>query len=234
MAIAVGRYIDLQRNIKGTDTSDAVEFTEPNYPVKTNDLPDDPRFSDLWGLNNTGQSTVQLRYQHPRSLGDIDWITNVIVAVIDTGVELLHEDLVDNMGKRDEIPNNGIDDDQNGYIDDVNGWDFCDDDDPLMVGTELMSRARLPPKPEMEGYCWSRSRSKDYGNTPIGCMGSYCSAYTPPRFSDMAITGRRRHHELRLCDRGLSTVMQAEMLIMVSIIGRAEMSCMFTPLATMG
>ncbi|MEI7594475.1 MAG: S8 family peptidase [Bacteroidota bacterium] len=49
----------------------------------------------------------------------------VIVAVIDSGTEIDHEDLKDNIWvNEDEIPNNGIDDDNNGYIDDVNGWSF--------------------------------------------------------------------------------------------------------------
>ncbi|MEY3271041.1 MAG: hypothetical protein RIS89_1146, partial [Bacteroidota bacterium] len=51
--------------------------------------------------------------------------TTVIVAVIDSGVETDHPDLKDVIWvNEDEIPNNGIDDDKNGYIDDVNGWSF--------------------------------------------------------------------------------------------------------------
>ena len=51
--------------------------------------------------------------------------TTVIVAVIDSGVETDHPDLKDVIWvNEDEIPANGIDDDQNGYIDDVNGWSF--------------------------------------------------------------------------------------------------------------
>ncbi len=49
----------------------------------------------------------------------------VVVAVIDSGIDITHEDLQDNIWvNADEIPNNGIDDDKNGYIDDVNGWNF--------------------------------------------------------------------------------------------------------------
>ena len=49
----------------------------------------------------------------------------VIVAVIDSGIDIDHEDLNDNVWvNEDEIPNNGIDDDKNGYIDDINGWSF--------------------------------------------------------------------------------------------------------------
>ena len=49
----------------------------------------------------------------------------IIVAVLDTKLDIFHEDLKDQIWvNEDEIPNNGIDDDNNGYIDDVNGWDF--------------------------------------------------------------------------------------------------------------
>ncbi|TYA70835.1 S8 family serine peptidase, partial [Seonamhaeicola marinus] len=52
----------------------------------------------------------------------------VIVAVIDSGIDIDHEDLDDVIWTNtDEIPNNGIDDDKNGYIDDVHGWNFLGD-----------------------------------------------------------------------------------------------------------
>ncbi|MBC6478951.1 MAG: S8 family serine peptidase [Hormoscilla sp. GM7CHS1pb] len=56
----------------------------------------------------------------------------VVVAVLDTGVDYKHPDLADNIWTNtDEIPGNGIDDDNNGFVDDVNGWDFVsNDNDP--------------------------------------------------------------------------------------------------------
>ncbi|MCF7819922.1 MAG: S8 family serine peptidase [Candidatus Pacebacteria bacterium] len=55
--------------------------------------------------------------------------TNVVVAIIDSGVQINHADLKDNIwNNQGEIPNNGIDDDKNGFIDDINGWDFVSDD----------------------------------------------------------------------------------------------------------
>ena len=52
---------------------------------------------------------------------------NVIVSVVDGGVDIEHEDFKDNLWVNEgEIPDNGIDDDNNGYIDDVNGYNFVD------------------------------------------------------------------------------------------------------------
>src|SRR3989338_6557208 len=54
---------------------------------------------------------------------------DVVVAVLDTGVDIAHPDLTQNIWiNHSEIAGNGIDDDKNGYADDVNGWDFIDND----------------------------------------------------------------------------------------------------------
>ncbi|MEM7537760.1 MAG: S8 family peptidase [Chloroflexota bacterium] len=94
----------------------------------------DPSFASLWGLHNTGQTGGTAD-------ADIDaqeaWDTltdsTMIVGVIDSGVDYTHPDLIDNMWTNPgEIPGNGIDDDGNGYIDDVYGYDFANNDgDPM-------------------------------------------------------------------------------------------------------
>jgi subtilisin family serine protease len=55
--------------------------------------------------------------------------TQVVVAVIDDGLDITHRDIAENVWvNTGEIQGNGIDDDNNGYVDDVNGWDFADKD----------------------------------------------------------------------------------------------------------
>ncbi|PWK25173.1 subtilase family protein [Arcicella aurantiaca] len=68
---------------------------------------------------------------------------SVLVAIIDSGVDINHEDLKDNIWvNTKEIPNNGVDDDNNGYIDDINGWDFLGGKDGTDVSRETMEVTR--------------------------------------------------------------------------------------------
>jgi len=63
---------------------------------------------------------------------------NVIVAVIDSGIDGSIPQLAESMWvNEDEVPDNGIDDDRNGYVDDINGWDFRDNDDSSLSGTPI-------------------------------------------------------------------------------------------------
>ncbi|MBK7405720.1 MAG: S8 family serine peptidase [Phycisphaerales bacterium] len=115
---------------------------EPNVVYHTAAVPDDPSFSKAWQLDNTGQnvpgSGVGVVGADPSLLEAWDITTGshgVIVADIDTGIDMTHPDLVPNIWTNPgEIAGNGIDDDGNGFIDDVHGWDFGElDNDPSDV-----------------------------------------------------------------------------------------------------
>ena len=81
--------------------------------------PNDPLLGKLWYLGKIGAYNAW-----DTTTGSND----IVVAILDTGVDLDHPDLVDNLWTNiDEIPGDGIDNDHNGYIDDVNGWNFIDD-----------------------------------------------------------------------------------------------------------
>jgi subtilisin family serine protease len=99
--------------------------------------PNDPRFPELWGLNNTGQTggTADADIDAPEAWSTTTGSSGVVVASIDTGVAYDHVDLAANMWHNPgEIPGNGIDDDGNGYIDDVYGIDTgYGDTDPYDV-----------------------------------------------------------------------------------------------------
>lgn len=109
-----------------------VEYAEPNYIRKISKTPNDPYFNQQWSLFNSGQpgSDIKATYAWDINTGGSD----VIIAVLDTGMDYNHPDLISNRWiNNGEIPDNGIDDDGNGKIDDRFGWDFttCAKFDPV-------------------------------------------------------------------------------------------------------
>ena len=129
-----------------------IEYAEPDYPVYITDTePNDPEFPQQWALRNTGQnacspgiSTNAAKVWDQRSN-----CSEVVVGVIDTGIDWKHEDLVNNIWQNleedadgdgttlewngrewilDPGDLNGLDEDGNGYSDDLIGWDFVNDD----------------------------------------------------------------------------------------------------------
>ena len=134
------RAMTVQRAIERLKDDPDVEYAEPNYyRFLTDTIPSDAYFSQLWGLYNTGQlvngtpGTAGADIKAVKAWDLTTGSTTVIVALIDTGVDYNHPDLASNIWTNPgEIPGNGIDDDSNGYIDDVRGWDFMDNDnDPM-------------------------------------------------------------------------------------------------------
>ena len=112
-----------------------VEYAEPDFKLYAAGYANEPRFGELWGLNNTGQpirnqvGTPDIDVNGLEAAGITQGDPNLVVAVIDEGVDVDHPDLKDNFWVNpDEIPNNGLDDDKNGYVDDVHGWDFYNND----------------------------------------------------------------------------------------------------------
>jgi subtilisin family serine protease len=113
----------------------SIEYIEPNYRISVEQTPNDPSFSELWGLHNTGQSggTPDADIDAPEAWDIQTGDGSVIVGVIDTGVDYTHSDLMNNIWTNSgETPGNDIDDDSNGFVDDYYGWDFAyDDSDPF-------------------------------------------------------------------------------------------------------
>ncbi len=119
---------------KNSDVDAAIEvlrkdpeilYAERNYVVHAIATPNDPRFPELYGLDNTGQTggtpdaDIDAVEAWDNSVGSSD----IVVGVVDTGVDYTHEDLAANMWVNPaEIPGNGTDDDGNGVIDDVHGF----------------------------------------------------------------------------------------------------------------
>ena len=126
-----GKYIARVRHKQNLDgkkkaTRFDLEFDSKTFK-ETSVVPNDPLFPNQWHLLNIGQSGGR---QGADTKAVEAWknrtdASNVVVAVIDGGVDVDHPDLDDNLWiNKKEKPNNGIDDDKNGYIDDVHGWNF--------------------------------------------------------------------------------------------------------------
>ena len=119
--IAPGQTVD--QAIERYSRNPNVRHVQPNFYYQLAVTPDDPRFVDLYGM-----AKISAAAAWDISTGSRD----VIVANIDTGMRLTHEDLAANIWTNPgEVAGNGIDDDNNGFIDDIHGWDFrYDDNDP--------------------------------------------------------------------------------------------------------
>jgi subtilisin family serine protease len=118
-----------------------VLYAEPNYRLQIAQtssselIPNDFDFAQLWGLHNVGQAdgTPGADIHAPEAWETTTGDRRIVVAVIDTGVDYYHPDLADNIWSNPkEVAGNGLDDDGNGFIDDVHGYDFVSDDgDPM-------------------------------------------------------------------------------------------------------
>jgi len=103
--------------------------TPPKINSVLTDPTNDPLFFQQWHYSNTGQTggTPGADIALPQAWGTQAGATNVIVAVIDGGIDISHPDLAGAVWiNADEIAGNNIDDDHNGYVDDVNGYGFGD------------------------------------------------------------------------------------------------------------
>ena len=110
--------------VEDTGTSPEVQSMQ----AASTSYPNDPLFPKLWGLHNTGQApyygTANADINGPLAWGASTGSTGVTVAVVDSGVDYTHPDLAANIWQNSGEIMNGIDDDGNGYIDDIRGWNF--------------------------------------------------------------------------------------------------------------
>ncbi|MHC5062036.1 MAG: S8 family serine peptidase [Planctomycetota bacterium] len=122
----------VENNLARFRSRKEILYAYPNRRIKAvASVPNDTRFDEQWALDNIGQSggTESADISAPEAWDFTTGSSDIIVAVIDTGVDYNHPDLADNMWVN-EAELNGetdVDDDENGYVDDVYGYDFASD-----------------------------------------------------------------------------------------------------------
>lgn len=121
--------VDINEVVELLEDNNNTEYVGRNSLVTPQAIPNDPSFSLQWGLHNSNNRDIDA----PQAWDITTGSDEIVIAVIDTGVDYNHPDLRNNIWvNTGEIPNNGIDDDGNGYVDDYHGYDFVGrDSDPM-------------------------------------------------------------------------------------------------------
>ncbi len=163
--IVLPSNVTVKQALKLLSKSEEILSVQPNYQVHMlSSFPNDTRFGELWGLHNTGQNggAADADIDAPETWDIFTSASDVTVAVIDSGVDYTHPDLAGNMWKNPgEIPGNSRDDDRNGYVDDVYGYDFRNRDgdprDDLYHGTHVAGIIGAEGNNNLgvTGVCWN-------------------------------------------------------------------------------
>ncbi|HJQ69657.1 MAG TPA: S8 family peptidase [Blastocatellia bacterium] len=128
--------VSVEDAIAELSANPSVEYVEPNYLIyPQSTTPNDTYFYEQWGLFNNSRpgSDIGATRVWDITQGSQD----VVVAVVDTGADLSHPDLAANAWVNPgEVEGNGVDDDRNGFVDDVNGWNFRNNNNRLIRDTE--------------------------------------------------------------------------------------------------
>jgi serine protease len=131
--IRLNENVSVEEAIEQAKSDPRVEYAEPNYLLYASDTtPNDTYFTRLWGMlnpacpacDNGSRADIGATRAWDITTGSDD----LVVGVIDTGIDLSHPDLAPNAWVNPrEVDGNNVDDDGNGYVDDVNGWNFFSD-----------------------------------------------------------------------------------------------------------
>jgi len=121
--------LSINQALDNLSTDSSIAYAEPNYIISLDAIPNDPNFAMQYGLNNSNDADIDAPEAWDVTTGD----SNIIIAVIDSGVDYTHPDLRSQMWRNPgEVAGNGRDDDGNGFVDDIYGWDFnTNDSDPM-------------------------------------------------------------------------------------------------------
>jgi len=210
---------DIPGLAKGLSRHQDVEVAEPNYggtgdgAVATQSvIPNDTYFNRQWALRNTGQNPypgfgtagADIKATDAWSITTGD--SSVLVAVLDSGLKYDHPDIAERVWRNPgEIPSNGIDDDGNGLVDDVHGWNFAyggnEVMDDLGHGTNVSSIIGATANNGLgyAGLDWACKimtakvlNSSNFGFYSWWAVGLYYAANNGARVINMSLAGSDR------------------------------------------
>lgn len=133
---------------------EAIEYAEPDYIAHATLIPNDPEWISQWALS---------KINAPTAWDATQGADTTIIALIDSGIAPAHQDMNGKLWRNDDIADNGVDDDQNGKIDDTNGWNFVEETnniaDPNGHGTQVAGVAGAIGNNGLgiAGLCWQCS-----------------------------------------------------------------------------
>ncbi len=146
--VSLGSGVTVDRAIAALTNRPGVVFAEPNWKLSTASVSNDPYYttsSRLWGMYGDDQPSVDGPTGTTNQFGsqaEKAWAAgltgsrSVYVGIVDEGIDFNHPDLAANMWSNPfDAPGDGIDNDGNGYVDDVRGWDFYSNDASVYDGT---------------------------------------------------------------------------------------------------
>lgn len=144
---------DIARVVEELRSDSSVAYAEPDYLARIIATPNDPEFANQWGLS---------KIDAPSAWNTTTGSSDVVIAVVDSGIDSSHPDLAGQLWTNPgEITGNGIDDDNNGYVDDVSGWNIfgnnADLSDTTGHGTQVAGviAAATNNNTGVAGVCWN-------------------------------------------------------------------------------
>ena len=200
--IKLKKHTDISSAIAAYKQNEHIEYAEPNYlSFSSETIPNDPSFIEQWALDNTGQTngTLDADIDGPEAWDITTGSPDIVIAVIDTGVDWNHPDLAVNIWTNaGETAGDNIDNDGNGYIDDMRGWDF------VTVDPESVFDGRKTPPDndpmDVQGHgTHCAGIIGAVGNNTLGITGvSWNSKIMPVRagYKDTAGRGSLQHSDI--------------------------------------
>ncbi|MCX7749519.1 MAG: S8 family serine peptidase [Clostridia bacterium] len=144
--VELNKKEDMEKALEELQKDPDIQYVQPNFKLNYNVLAEDildTRFSEQWGIYNSGgvingqAGIVRLDANIIKAWDITAGDPEVVIGVIDTGTDISHPDLVNNIYRNPgEIEGDGIDNDGNGYVDDMTGWDFADENNSVFDSFE--------------------------------------------------------------------------------------------------